>query len=95
MLDRRAKLTSALHELAAEYFNRETNRQSLITVTSVTLKDEGRTAIIAISVLPDDKAAAALDFAHRQLSGLRGYMMENLRARHIPWLEVVLSGQKQ
>lgn len=89
------KLESRLMQLAAEFFNRQTNRQSLITVTDFRLTKEGRTGIITISVLPDDKAAAALDFAHRQLTDLRDYMMKHLRARHIPWLEIALDQKKQ
>jgi ribosome-binding factor A len=85
------KMESRLMQLSAEYFNRETNRQSLITVTDFRLSSDGRRGTIVISVLPDDKAPAALDFAQRQLTELRQYMMEHLRARHIPWLEIKLN----
>lgn len=89
------KLKEIIRELAAEFFSRESNRTSLITVTGVEVYDRGGRARILLSVLPEKAEQAALDFAHRQLGALRDYVMEKSRIGRVPFFEVVLDvGEK-
>ena len=82
------KVKEIIRELAAEFFSRESNRQSLMTVTDVELKSRGSKAIILITVLPEDKEASALEFAQRRLGDFRTYVMSHSRIMRVPYFEV-------
>ncbi len=89
------KLKEIIRELAAEYFSRESNRQSLITVTGIELFSRGSRANILITVLPENKEEAALDFAQRQMNEFKQYVMEKSRIGRIPFFEVKIDiGEK-
>jgi len=84
------KLKETLRELAAAFFSRESNRQSLITVTKVEIWNRGGAAKIYITVLPEDKEQDALEFAHRQLTRFKEYVIEHSRIGRIPFFEVAI-----
>jgi len=89
------KLKEIIRALAADYFSRESNRQSLITVTNIDLRNRASKAIILITVLPEDKEQSALEFAQRQLSEFREYVMKNSRIQRVPFFEARLDvGEK-
>jgi ribosome-binding factor A len=89
------KIKEIIRELAADYFSRESNRQSLITITDVEIHAHGGRATILMTVLPEDKEEAALEFAHRQLSAFRDYVMEKSRIARVPFFDVKLDrGEK-
>ncbi|MEK7642073.1 MAG: hypothetical protein AAB365_03760 [Patescibacteria group bacterium] len=89
------KLKEVLRELAAEFFSRESNRQSLITITDVDVYARGSRARILMTVLPVDKEEAAVDFAHRQLTDFKRYVMDKSRIGHVPFFEVAIDvGEK-
>lgn len=95
MTQKDEKIREILRELAAEYFSRESNRQSLITVTGVEVTGKGSKATILLSVLPVSAEEAALDFAHRQLTDLREYVEEHSRISRVPFLAVAIDkGEK-
>ncbi|MBU6426842.1 hypothetical protein KGQ27_01240 [Patescibacteria group bacterium] len=90
-----SKLKELIKTLAAEYFSRESNRTSLITITDVVLKSRGKIAVIMFTVLPQDQEAAALDFMHRQLTDFRNFVMDNARMMRVPYFEVAVDkGEK-
>lgn len=80
----RNKIRSALEHTAAEFINRESNRQSLITVTRVELDERGFEAHIFVSIYPDDKAFAALDFLNRNVDEFKHYVRTRLKMHDIP-----------
>ncbi len=89
------KVKEILRDLAADFFSRESNRTSLITVTSVDLKSRGSRATILITVLPESQEQAAAEFANRQLTEFRQYVMDNSRIARIPYFEVTIDqGEK-
>ena len=80
---------------AAEFFSRESNRTSLITVTGVELRNRGERAKILVTVLPEHQAHAALDFIHRQLAKFREYVSQNTRLMKTPFFDIALDeGEK-
>ena len=90
-----SKLKDVIKALAADFFSKESNRKSLITITDVEIKSRGSRAIILFTVLPIDQENAALDFMRRQLSDFRGYVTENSRMQRVPYFEVKIdSGEK-
>jgi ribosome-binding factor A len=89
------KIKEIIRELAAQFFNRESNGQSLITITNVELLGKGAKAIILFTVLPVHKEEAALDFMHRQLTDFKKYVQDNSRLGHVPYFEVQIdAGEK-
>lgn len=81
------KVKEILRALAADFFSRESNRQTLITITDIELLSKGGKAVILMTVLPEDKETEAVEFAHRQLTKFREYVRENSRIARIPFFE--------
>lgn len=89
------KIKEALRELAAEFFSRESNRQSLITVTDVRIMGRGSRAVILVTVLPESEEKGALEFIHRRLTEFREYVMEHVKMMRVPYFDVEIdAGEK-
>ncbi len=89
------KIEHIIKQLASEFLSRESNRQSLVTVTDVIFGYRSKSAKILISVMPDHKAEAALDFAQRKRGELREYLKEKSKLSIIPFLSIELDiGEK-
>ena len=89
------KLKEMIRELAATFFARESNHQSLITVTDVEMHERANRAVILMTVLPENQEQTAVNFAHRQLTDFREYVKENSRIGRIPFFEVRIdAGEK-
>lgn len=69
------KAASLLTKFAAEYFGIESSKESLMTVTRTEMLDCGRRAIIYFTALPQEKEAAALEFAKRRRNDFRIFVM--------------------
>lgn len=92
---RKEKTTHIIKELASEFLSMESNRQSLVTVTRVEFSPKSKQATIFISVMPDHKSEAALDFAKRQRAALRAFIKEKSRLSILPFLDIQLdAGEK-
>lgn len=90
-----AKIEHIIKEIASEFLSRESNRQSLVTVTDVIFGYKSKSAKILISVLPDHKSEAALDFAKRKRAELRDYIKEKSKLSIIPFIDIELDiGEK-
>ena len=74
----------ALRDVAAEFVSRESNRTSLITVTSVFLSPDLAKATVFITVYPEGAEQEALDFLKRKKGELRAYAQERVKMRRIP-----------
>jgi ribosome-binding factor A len=79
------KLKDQIHKWAAEFLQRESTGQSLITVTDVKIGSEAREATIFFTVLPESKQEVALEFARRQLTDFREYMNEKVKTGRMPY----------
>ena len=89
------RLKEIIRELAAQYFSRESNRQSMITITDVEIQSRGGRAVILMTVLPEKEEETALGFAHRQLSDFREFVQNNSRIARVPFFDVKIDiGEK-
>lgn len=89
------KMKEIIRELAAQFFSRESNRRSLITITDVELLGRGGRAKILMTVMPESQEEAALDFAHRQLTDFKKFVEDNSRIARVPFFEVAVDkGEK-
>ena len=77
-------MKNLLRNLTAEFLNHESNRTSLITVTDVNLTKDARSAIILISVFPENKTKGALDFVKRRRKDLSKYIKTHGKLKRIP-----------
>lgn len=92
---REEKMKEMVQRLAAEFFERESNRDAMISVTNSTLSPDMKYATIYISVFPESKEKAVLDFTKRLRSELHDYIKEHVRSRVVPHVEVLLDeGEK-
>ena len=79
------KLKDQIHKFAAEFLQKESTGQSLITVTDVKIGSEAKEATILFTVLPESKQDAALEFARRQLSDFREFMNKKVKTGRMPY----------
>ena len=77
------RLISAIHAAAAEFINRESNRRSLVTVTSADLPDE-KHARVFISVFPQKDAHAAMDFLARRHGEFMAFLKKSVKLHTVP-----------
>ena len=89
------QVSTLLMNLTAEFLERESNRQSLVTVTSAKVSSDLKKATVYITVLPEEKEEAALDFAKRKRKELREYVKERIEFRVLPFIDIEIDkGQK-
>ena len=95
MPNRQEKLSELIKRLSAQFLERESNHLSLITVTNCTVSPDGKRATVFISVFPETKEKAALDFSKRARSDLREYIKSKVSMKSIPTIDIVLDlGEK-
>lgn len=95
MSQRQEQMQVRVREAAAEFLARESNGQSLITVTAAQIDERGQRAIIFITVLPDSAEQKALEFANRNKKEFGMYLLKKVRGMRIPKLEFMIDkGEK-
>ena len=81
--------------ITQDFFQRESSGASMITVTRTDVSMDMKHGTIFISVLPENKEEAAINFAKRMRSELRHYVMKRLPEKVIPFFEVEIDyGEK-
>jgi ribosome-binding factor A len=93
--ERQLKVSGELKNIAADFFERESNGASLITVTRCEISRDLKYSTIFLSVLPESKEEAAINFARRMRPELKQYVKKRFKAKTIPFFEVELDyGEK-
>jgi len=77
----------ALRTAAAEFLAREANRNTLITVTRTQMSEDGKHAVIYITVFPESGEEAALKFANRNRGEMGQYLLTRTKGMRIPKFE--------
>jgi ribosome-binding factor A len=92
---RQTQIALEVRSIAQDFFQRESSGASLITVTRAEVSPDMRQGTIFITVLPENKEEAALNFAKRMRSDLRQKVMKRLPVKVIPFFEVEIDhGEK-
>ncbi len=95
MSERHEKMREAIRIHAAEFLMRESNRQSLITVTGAALSENRKRAVIFITVLPESHETAALGLANRKARDFRSFLKERVKLGILPRVEFIIDrGEK-
>jgi ribosome-binding factor A len=80
-------VSEALAHIAAEYFARESNGTSLITVTHADVSPDLRKAMIYLTVLPQEQEEHALSFAKRNRTDFRIFLKDHSRMQYLPLVD--------
>ena len=92
---RQIQIALEIRSIAQDFFQRESSGASLITVTRTEVSADMKHGTIFITVLPEEKEAAALDFSKRMRSELRHKVMKRLPVKVIPFFEIEIDyGEK-
>ena len=95
MARRVEQVNETLAHHAADFMARESNHESLITVTRSEMSSDFKNATIFLSVLPETQAEKALAFAKRVRSDFREYLKQKSKLHPIPTIDFVLDiGEK-
>ncbi|MCW9054669.1 MAG: ribosome-binding factor A [Candidatus Pacebacteria bacterium] len=87
MSQRSEQVALQVKDAAADFFNLESNRLSLITVTSADISKDFRNATVYFTVYPSDQEEQALHFARRRRSDFKSYLKSHLSLKRIPFVE--------
>ncbi|MBI2474761.1 MAG: hypothetical protein HYV68_03595 [Candidatus Taylorbacteria bacterium] len=89
------KTASIVTQAAAQFFERESDRTSMITVTRTEILERGKKAVIYITVLPETREQDALAFSKRKRSELHSYLNKETGLTFVPFIDVVIDvGEK-
>lgn len=83
--DKRAQ--EIISRKASEFIQAESNGQSLVTVTSISISKDFKNATIFVTVFPTHKNEAAMDFLARQKSAFRHFIKSTTRLNKIPFFD--------
>lgn len=92
---RRDKIADQIAQLAAEFVQRESNKQSLITVTRADTSPDLARATVYVTVLPDEHEESALSFLKRQRADFRTHLKTHTKLRRLPFVDFAIDrGEK-
>lgn len=84
-----------LVHLAAEYIQKESFPESLITVTRADVSSDFKSMNIFVTVLPESAEDKALKFLQRHKKDFKHFVKSNSRIHHLPFFDFVIdSGDK-
>jgi len=77
-------MLSAIGTAAAEFVNLVSSGRSLITVTRVEYRQDGKTINIFVSVMPSTEAGPAMHFLARQRRDFSSFLKKRIETRALP-----------
>jgi ribosome-binding factor A len=81
---RREKMLQHIKDLAAMFLRDESDRSTLITVTSADISPDFKRATVFVSVYPHEKESAAISFLKRRRGDLREYVRSHAIMKQLP-----------
>lgn len=84
---RQQKVAEQIAHLAADFLGKESNRQSLITVTRADVSPDLAKATVFFTVMPEGYEDNALDFVKRKRTEFRSYVKKNTQLRRLPFFD--------
>ena len=89
------QVSETLAHTAGDYFARESNRESLITITRADVSPDLKNVKIFFTVLPEKYELAALNFAKRSRSDFREFIKKHTALNRLPHIDFEIdSGEK-
>ena len=87
MTERSTQVAQLIKDTAADFFNRESNRTSLITITGADVSKDFKNATVYFTVFPDEQEEQALHFARRKRADFKTYLKSHLHLKRIPFVD--------
>ncbi len=84
------RMSSLITELASKYFNIESNRDALITITKTEIENRGKNAKVFFTVLPENKEESVLEFMNRKSRDFRRHLTETRAFGFAPQIKFFL-----
>ena len=84
---RQEKVAEHVRHTASAFLSRNSNRTSLITVTSVDISSDLKKSTIYVSVYPENKEHEALGFLKRLRTEFRTFAKKELGLRTLPFFD--------
>ncbi|MAZ67634.1 hypothetical protein CL652_02610 [bacterium] len=84
---RQQQVSEQIAHLAAEFLGKESNRQSMLTVTRADISPDLENATVFFTVIPDEYEGAALDFAKRKRTEFRTFVKKHTQLRRLPFFD--------
>lgn len=84
---RQTQMSEEIAHHAANFIARESNRQSLVTVTRADISPDLKNVVIFISILPQTAEHSALHFLKRQRADFRDYLKKHATLRFLPTVD--------
>jgi len=81
---RKIQVSEMIAHTAAEFIERESNRQSLITITRADVSTDFKKASIFFTVFPESEEAHAIEFMKRNRKNFREYFKKHARMKTLP-----------
>jgi len=92
---RQTQVSEVIMHLAADFFARESNRESLITVTRADISPDLKNVKVYFSVLPETMEQSALRFAKRVRTDFREYLKDKSVLKFLPTVDFAIDyGEK-
>ncbi len=92
---RQTQVAEAIAHRAADFFARESNRQSLVTVTRADVSPDLKNVMIFFSVLPESAEQDVLHFARRNRTEFREFLKDHATLKFLPNVDFELDlGEK-
>jgi ribosome-binding factor A len=92
---RQEKVAELFKKLAAQYLLRESNTNSLITVTRTDVTSDLKQATIYFTVLPESEENSVVEFLKRKEYDFKEYVRKNVSLQFLPKISFVLDlGEK-
>lgn len=89
------KLNKEMRKAFGEFIERESNKQSLVTVTRCDTAPDLANVIVYVSVFPTDAEAPVINFLNRRKVDARTYMKSRVPIRRIPQVNFMIDlGEK-
>ena len=95
MTQRQDRVREILKQAAAEYLHTQSSGVSLITVTVADLTSDLKRITILVTIYPEEKEKAALDFLKRKRRDFRIYVKEHTKLKYLPAFDFAIDrGEK-
>ena len=89
------KINKEMKKLFAQFIERESNKESLITVTRCEISSDRKNIDVLVTVFPTDKEEQVLQFLQRRKWDARDYMKKRIQTRVIPFVHFKIdAGEK-
>jgi ribosome-binding factor A len=89
------KIEQLIQKHASEFIERESNRNSLITVTRVYVPADMKHALILCTILPENQEEQAINFLKRSRTDFKEYFKKHVKMGRIPFFDFELDkGEK-